>query len=246
MKLRPILQVFAHLIGVAFRLLPKKRRFAAARRIALAIAPLLRRSPYYARRPSLLDGPREEALRMVLRTMTRARVKFDPDVEVRGRELLPEGGVLIVTGHFLLNILMTRWTFDAGRRFTAVLGGPREPMYYFGTNEPLPYRILGPQILVQLRSDLASGNICSVAIESPVAFENWIPFDTAAGRRYLTPTALAFAKRTGAPVIFSATYLSPEGRVVTTYERPDSDDPAAMTDELIEFLQRHIAAVERQ
>jgi hypothetical protein len=244
-KLRPILQVFAHLIGDAFRLLPKKRRFAVARRIALTIAPLLKRSPYYARRPSLLDGPREEALRMVLRTMTRARVQFDPEVEVRGRELLPEGGVLTVTGHFLLNILMTRWMFDAGRRFTAALGGPREPMYYFGTTEPLPHRFSGPQILVQLRSDLAAGNICSVAIESPIAYENWIPFDTAAGRRYLSPTAFAFVRRTGTPVIFAATYLSPEGRVVVTYERPHSEDPAARTDEFREFLQRHIAAIER-
>lgn len=245
MKLRPILQVFAHLAGNAFRILPKRKRFAVALRIALAIAPLLRRSRYYARRPSLIDGSREEALRMVLRTMTRARVEFDPDVEIRGRELFPDGGVLIVSGHFLLNVLMTRWMFDAGRRFTAALGGPREPMYYFGTTVPLPYRYSGPQFLVQLRSDLAAGNICSVAIETQVPDENWIPFDTAAGRRYLSPAALTFARRTRTPVVFVATYLNREGRVVQTYERPHSEDPAAMRDEFLEFLQRHIAAVER-
>src|SRR5688572_9358773 len=107
-------------------MLPKKRRFAVARRIALTIAPILRRSPYYARRPSLLDGPREEALRMTLRTMTRARVEFVPEVEIRGIELLPAGPCLLAGAHFLLNIAMTRWFHDHGRRYIGSVGGPRE------------------------------------------------------------------------------------------------------------------------
>ncbi|MDP9195020.1 MAG: hypothetical protein M3P06_25265 [Acidobacteriota bacterium] len=245
MRIRSALQVFAHLIGDAFRLLPRKKRFAAARRIALVIAPLLRRSPYYARRPSPIDGPREEALRMVLRMMTRARVKFDPDVEILGRELLPDGAFLIVSGHFLLNITMSRWIFDAGRRLTVSLGGPREPMYYSGTNVPLPYRYSGQQILVQLRTDLAEGSICFIAIEVDFTMEGWIAVDTLAGRRYVSSSAFAFAQRTATPVLFAATYLNGEGRLVVTYERPHSDDPAAMTDEFVEFLQRHIAAIER-
>jgi hypothetical protein len=245
-KIRPVLQIFAHSIGAAFRILPRKKRYAAARRLALAIAPLLRRSPYYARRPSLLDGSREEALRIVLRTMTRARVTFDPDVEIIGRELLPDGACLIVGAHFLLNIAMTRWIFDDGRRYTGIVGGPREPVYYFGTTEPLTFRYPGPQILVQLRRELVAGNICFVALDmlSP-AGGDWTVFDTAVGARYVSPAAILFAQRIGTPVVFAATYVNPEGRIMVTYERPQSDDPAAMTAEFCRFLQRHIAAVER-
>ena len=245
MKIRPILQVFAHLIGAAFRILPRKMRYAAARRIALAIAPLLRRSPYYARRPSLLDGSREEALRIVLRTMIRARVPFDPDVEIVGRELLPEGAFLVLSGHFLLNSTMSRWMFDAGRRFTVSLGGPREPMYYSGTNVPLPYLYSGQQVLVQLRTELAAGSICFIAIERDVPHPGWTVVNTVAGRRWVSPNAFVFAAKTATPVLFAATYLNRDGRLTVTYERPRTREPQRMADEFCEFFQRHTAAVER-
>ena len=98
--------------------------------------------------------------------------------------------------------------FDAGRRYTISLGGPREPMYYSGTNVPLPYRYSGQQILVQLRTDLAAGSICFIAIEVDVPTEDWIAVDTVAGRRYVSPAAFAFAQRTATPLLFAATYLN--------------------------------------
>jgi len=177
--------------------------------------------------------------------MTRASVTFDPDVEILGRELLPDEAFLIVSGHFLLNVTMSRWIFDAGRRFTVSLGGPREPMYYSGTTVPLPYRYSGPQVLVQLRRELAAGNICFIAIERDVPHPDWTAVDTVAGRRWVSPKAFAFAAKTATPMLFAATYLSREGRLTVRYEQPRSREPAAMAGEFCEFLEKHIAAIER-
>lgn len=246
MKIRPVLQIFAHLIGDSFRLLPRKKRFAAARRIALMMAPLLKRTRYYERRPSPLDGPREEAMRMTLRTMTRARVEFVPEVEMRNVELLPDGPCILAGAHFLLNIAMTRWFHDHGRHYIGNVGGPREPVYYFGTTVPLTFRYAGPQVLVQMRRDLAAGHTSFIAVEAEFQYgEDWIAVETVIGRRYVSPKSFMFGKRTGSPIIFVATHLDHDGRIVVTFERPQSDDPAVMTAEYCKFLQWHIGAVER-
>jgi hypothetical protein len=244
-SLRPFLQPFAHLTGDAFRLLPRSRRFAAARRIALALAPLLRRLPYYRRRPSLLDGPREEALRIVLRSMTRAGVTFDVDAGIHGRELVPDGGMFIVSGHFLLNVMMTRWIHEAGRHFIAGLGGPREPMFYAGTRVPLDHVFSSPQIFTRVRKKIAARAIVFLTIEVPVPQEGWIAVETAAGTRYVSPATFTFAARTRTPVLYAATYLDERGRLCVFYERPTSEDPETMAREFCAFLQRHAATVRR-
>jgi hypothetical protein len=243
--IRPYLQLFAHLTGDSFRILPKRLRFPTAVRIARLIAPLLHRSRYYQRRPSLLDGPREEALRVVLRTMTRARVEYRPEVRFQGRELVPDGPVMILSGHFLLNVLTTRWIADAGRRLTAGLGGPREPMYYAGTTVPLDIAYAGSQMFVQMRRKIAAGDVLFLTIEVPVPHPEWLAVDTAAGRRYVSPATFAFAERTGTPVVFLATYLDADGHPQGVYERPRSTDAEAMAAEFCEFLRRHVGAVGR-
>jgi hypothetical protein len=242
---RSLLQPFAHLTGDVFRLLPKSKRFAVAHRIALAIAPLLRRSRYYQRRPSLLDGPREEALRILLRTMTRAGVEFNVDIDIHGRELIPESGVFMVTGHFLLNIMMTRWIYDAGRHFIPGLGGPREPMFSAGTRVPLDHVFSSPRIFARVRQKIAAGSIVFLTIEVPVPQEGWIAVETVAGTRYVSPATFTYAARTGTPVVYAATYLDERGRLCVFYELPRSEDPETMAREFYAFLQRHAAAVGR-
>lgn len=245
MTLRSLLQPFAHLTGDVFRLLPQSKRFAVARRIALALAPMLRRSRYYQRRPSLLDGPREEALRIVMRTMTRARVPFDVDIHIHGRELLPERGVFMVTGHFLLNIMMTRWIYESGRHFITGLGGPREPMFIAGTAVPLDHVFSGPAIFTSLRKKIAAGSVAFLTIEVPVPTEGWIPLETVAGTRYVSPATFTVAARTKTPVVYAATYLDARGRLCVFYERPTSEDPETMAREFCTFLQKHVGAVGR-
>jgi hypothetical protein len=216
-----------------------------ALRIALLIAPLLRRSPYYARRPSRLDGYREESLRLVLRTMARSRVRFDPDIDVIGRELFPEEPALIVSGHFLLNVHMTRWMFDAGRDMTTVLGGEREPMYYSGTLRPLERIVVGPSVLLRMRSRLAEGASVFIDIESGRKSEGWTPVETVAGTRWISIKPLQLAKKIGVPVVFASTKLDERSRLVVKYERPSSDEPEEMLRQFGEFLREEAALVAR-
>jgi hypothetical protein len=248
-SVRSVLQKFAHLTGKAFCVLPRDKRFAAARRIALMIAPLLRRSRYFPRRPSLLDGPREEALRMVLRSMTRARVLFNPDIEVRGYEHLADRPVLIVSAHFLLNVTMSRLILESGRRFVACLAGPREPMYYLGTETPLHHIFVTPRLFVQLRQTLGDGHVAFLIPEvmdtPPDSTDDWRVVDTVVGPRHVSPAVFAFASRTRTPVVFGATYLNPEGRLTITYEQPQAQDSEGLRDEYCRFLQKHAAAVIR-
>jgi hypothetical protein len=242
LAVRPLLAAAA---GHAFRILPRRARYAVAHRIALLIAPILRRSSYYARRPSRLDGYREESLRIMLRLLARSRVRFDPDIEMRGRELFPDEPTLIVSGHFLLNVHMTRWMFDAGRDMTAVLGGEREPMYYSGTLRDLGRIIVGPLVLQQMRSHLLKGSDVFIDIESGRMNEGWTPVETAAGTRWTSIKPLQFAKRIGVPVIFASTIIDERGRMVVTYVRPSSDDPEVMLREFGEFLRVEAARVAR-
>jgi hypothetical protein len=242
---RRIFQLLAGVAGNAFRFLPRGARYAVAHRIALLIAPILRRSPYYARRPSRLDGYREESLRMMLRVLARSRVRFDPDIDVRGRELFPDTPALIVSGHFLLNGHMTRWMFDAGREMTAVLGGERETMYYSGTLRPVAQLIVGPSVLLQMRRRLAEGSSVFIDIESGRMNEGWTPVDTAADTRWTSIKPLKFAKRIGVPVVFASTLIDARGRMVVRYVRPSSDDPEVMLREFGEFLRDEAARVAR-
>ena len=242
---RRIFQLVAGVAGNAFRLLPRGARYAVAHRIALLIAPILRRTPYYARRPSRLDGYREESLRMMLRVLARSRVCFDPDIDVRGRELFPDKPALIISGHFLLNGHMTRWMLDAGRDMTAVLGRDRETMYYSGTLRPVAQLIVGPSVLLKMRRSLAEGSSVFIDIEAGRMNEGWTPVETAAGTRWISIKPLQFAKRIGVPVIFASTIVDERGRMVVTYVRPSSDDPDVTLREFGEFLRNEAARVAR-
>lgn len=244
-SLRALFQIFADLAGNAFRLLPKKKRFAVARRIALLMAPLLKRTRYFARRMSLLDGPREESLRIVLRTMTRTRVQFDPELDIHGGELIEGRPVLITSGHFLLNLAMSRPVFDAGGKFTLTFGLPREPVYYFGTIVPIPYHLASPYLFLHMRRSMANGSVGFMIPETATPEKDWLRIETAAGPRYVSPALFTFVARTRTPLVFGATYLSPGGRLTITYEQPRTTDAEGMIAEYCDFLRRQVAAVVR-
>jgi len=240
---RRIAQVFADLAGQSFRLVPHRKRFDVARRVALALAPFYRRSPLYARRPSLLDGAREECMRMVLRTMTRTGVPFVPDFGVRGGELVPPGPVLVASGHFLLNIMMSRWFEERGHPFTVVVGGPREPMFIAGTRVAVDLVQAGPDVLLRVRGRLAQGRTVFVNLEQLLPHEGWTTVDTAAGRHYVSSSVLRFAERTRTALIFAAVHFDENRRVTLTFARPSAGDAATMMADYCAFLAAEAAKV---
>lgn len=182
-------------------------------------------------------------LRILMRTMTRAEVPFDIDVEFRGEELMPRGGVIVVSGHFLLNVVITRWAYDHGRTFTGIFGMEREPVFYAGTLVPLDLLYAGPQVFVQARTKIEEGSILFSDIDNTEANDRWSPIDVPGGRRYVSPALLKFAAHTRTPVVFAATYFDERGRVIVTFERPTSDEPESMMAEFLEFFRTHATRV---
>ena len=182
---------------------------------------------------------------MVLRTMARTRVEFDPDVDIHGGELIAGRPVLITSGHFLLNVTMSRPLFDEGRELTVTFGRPREPVYYFGTTVPLPSLLISPYILLHMRRAMAKGSVGFLIAESATPEKDWLAIETAVGTRYVSPVLFAYVTRTATPLVFGATYLSPSGRLTITYEKPQATDANGMFAEYCDFLRRHVARVVR-
>ncbi|HKO00087.1 MAG TPA: hypothetical protein VJ032_00240 [Thermoanaerobaculia bacterium] len=228
-----------------FRLLPRRWRYPVAMRIALLLAPLVRRTTLYRRRPSHLDGYREESLRLAIRFLARARVPYDPDLDVRGLEHFPDGAALIVSGHFLLNGLMTRCIFDAHRTLTIILGSERrEPTFYAGTLQPIETLIVNPSILVQVRRRLADGGTVLIDIDSKTAREDSMRVETAVDTRWISPSVLQLAEKIGVPVIFTAARVE-RRRATVTFVKPSSQKADVMLREFCDFYREHIAAIER-
>jgi hypothetical protein len=244
MSVRKVFQLMADVIGHSFRVLPRRNRYGAARRIALTIAPVLRLLPYYRRRPSSLDGYREESLRMFLRTMVRAGVTFDPDIDFRGVPL-PDGPALLASAHMLLDVHFTRRLYDRGQTLSAVVGGQGEELFYLGTRKLIDLIYVSPTCFLQVRTKLRQGNVVFVDLDYDREYPRCVRVDTAGGPRWISDKFLKFAAKNGSPLFFVCARIGEERRVVVTCERASSRDAAGMLREYCEFLCRETALVER-
>lgn len=180
---------------------------------------------------------------MILRAMTRTRVPFDVDVVVRGGELVPPGAALLVSGHFLLNVLHSRWLYDRNDRGAVVVNGPREPLFDAGTDSPRDLLYGGPQVLVQIRGRLARGQKIFVDIEESRPHDGWISLDTAAGRRYVSPAIPRLAQRLGVPLVFLSTRFEGD-RIVLAFAPLPADADAALA-EFCRLLAAEVAQIAR-
>lgn len=211
---RMIARGLATLTGVAFTLLPRPHRFRVAKRIALTLAPLLRISRFYERRGSLLDGHREEAVRLAVHAMRRLRIAYDPMIRVDGATP-PEGAAIIACGHFLLNNLMLRWLLDRGDPVVMIANSPDPVLCYSGTAEPIDtIDSSGPVPLVRARRRLAGGAKIMVMIDDENAEPAYVRVDTAVGPRYLSAAIPRLAERVDVPVFFGNLRVDASGELV--------------------------------
>lgn len=242
MRLRPLFRLASRLTGHSFRLLPRGWRFPVAKRLALAFAPLLRRTPLYARRPSALDGPREDALRLFWRAMNHTGARFDPVYAVIGGEHVPPGGAIVVSGHFLLNGLLARWLYDRGERICVLAGDVEERRVYPGIGEPMESMPLGPASLMKVRTRLREGFKILGYIDSTAPMDNRAAVETPAGTRYISPSMIELAATLDVPLLFSAAHFDEDDRLVLAIDRPRTNDPYG---EFCEFYRAHTAAIRR-
>lgn len=222
----------------AFGLLPRRYRFKVALRLAVVLGPLYRFTPRYKRRPSLLDGYREEVLRAFVFSMTSAGVAFDPELEVRGSDV-PAGGALFAGAHFLLNGLFLRWLLDHGHRPLTIANQP-PGRCYAGTSTVIANINPGPSAFIEARRVLREGRKILVNVDDRAPHEGWIPVETGAGTKYISDAVMRFAEKTGTPLYFVFVRVE-KGRVVATLSPAPADAMAAF----LERFKAEAAAVSR-
>lgn len=242
-----------HLAGLCFsatmRLIPRRRRFEAAMLIARAAIPLVRRTgAFKEQQRGKVDGAREIALHLVLNTLTKNGIEFDPDLTVHGAEelerMLAAGkGVLLISPHTVLSLLMLRFLHDAGHAPVVIAADPQ--MRISGTNVTAETLQPSPTFLVATRTRLRRGRlVCGMPDRGEPSAGRTIEFATANGQIILAPALLQVAARCRANVMFLRVQV--EGRAVVATMTPPPAEAAGSTDALteafIEFVRAHVQA----
>jgi lauroyl/myristoyl acyltransferase len=204
----------------AMRLVPRRRRFAAAVLVARAALPLLRRTNAYRVQERIgFDGPRELALHFVLNALTRRGTRFDPVIDVKGFEELGRAyaagrGVLVIGPHAALTLLMVRLFYDRG--MDPVVISPDPLMRVGGTGVTARTLQPSPTFLVKTRSSLRRGElVCAMPDRAEHHGARTVEFATANGRVIVAPALTHVAARCGAEVVFTEVHVEGRGLVGT-------------------------------
>ena len=199
--------LLAPALGKPFALLPRRFRFGAALALSRLLRPLIWRYRRHGR-GIWLAGSYDESLRIVLRAMILSEVGFDPqlalDVPDTFVEEVRASGGLIVTGHFVLNALMTRHLHDQHIVATPIKTLPENDPWIWGTNVLADAVRPSQTVLVTIRDRLAVKRPAIVALDSATPLPGGIPVETPAGPYSVSPAALILARRLGVPVWFAS------------------------------------------
>jgi lauroyl/myristoyl acyltransferase len=242
-----------HVAGLCFalamRLVPRGRRFGAAVLVARAAAPLIRRTQAYReQRRNNVDGVSEIALHFVLNTLTKNGTEFDPVIAVNGYEGLERAlaagrGVLLITPHTALSLLMVRLFHDAGLDPVVVAVDPQ--MRVSGTRVRAQTVQPSRTFLVETRSRLRGGKLVCAMPDRPDHQEGrTIEFGTANGPVIIATPLMHLAARCGAEVLFIETHFDGRG-VAANFAAPAPESAGsadAVTRDFIEFVRAHVEA----
>lgn len=233
--------------AAAMRVVPRRRRFAAAVLFARAALPLLRLTEAYRVQELIgFDRPHEIALHFVLNALTRNGARFDPLIAVRGYEVFERAyatgrGVLVVGPHAALTLLMIRHFYDRGLDPVVVSPDPR--MRLGGTTVTARTVQPSPTFLVRTRSRLRRGElVCAMPDRAEHHGRRTIEFATAKGRVIFAPALMQVAARCGAEVIFTEVHI--EGRSLSgTIAAPSAASADAIIKDFIEFVRARAEAL---
>ena len=236
------------LFAMAMRLIPRQRRFRVALLVTRAALPLIRRTEAYRElRKAKVDGLREIALYFILECLTRHGTRFDPvinvtDYEKVERALAAGRGVLSISPHTVLSVLLARLFHDAGHDPVIITADPR--MRVGGTILAAEVIQPSPTFLVATRNRLRRGRIvCAMTDRSEAREGRTVEFATTRGRIIIATALMRVAARSEAKVVFSEAHLDERGIVITFATPSSSSDSAeAITRDFIEFVRAHIEA----
>jgi lauroyl/myristoyl acyltransferase len=195
-----------------------------------------------------VDGAYEIALHFILNTLTKNEIEFDPVITVHGYEellsaLAHDKGVLAISPHTVLSLLMPRFFRDAGHDPVVIGADPQ--MRVSGTTVTAETVQPSPTFLVVTRSRLRAGRlVCAMPDRGEHSKRRTIEFVTANGRIILATALMEVAARCEAKVIFFETHIEDGGVVANLIAPPlpSACSADAITEAFIEFIQAHINA----
>jgi lauroyl/myristoyl acyltransferase len=242
-----------HLAGVCFsilmRLVPRARRFNVALLVARAVAPVIGRTQAYREQRSFkMDTVREISLSLVLNTLMRNGTEFDPVITVKGYEELERAfsagkGVLVLTPHTALSLLMPRLFHDKGLDPVIIAADPL--MRLSGTGLVAQTVLPSPAFLVETRSKLRAGRlVCAMPDRLEHQNGRTIEFTTANGPVIVATALMRVAERCEANVAFMEAHID-EGKVVATLAAPSpptAPSADAITSDFVEFVRALVEA----
>jgi hypothetical protein len=236
--------------GLAMRLVPARRRFAGAARLAGGMAVLMRSTRLFRtlRRGMRLNTEHDLALHLLLRSMTASGTPFEVPLQMEGEDILNDAlasgrGTVIVATHALLTRLLLRHLHDRGHCPTVI--GAMETVPLTGTDVVIPTLAPGPAVLLAVRRRLLQGDLVCLVVDQtrPKPGKNLLAFETAAGEVRFSESPYRLAVLCNARVLF--TFGHAEGGGVRLWiAEPDpasANSPRAIADDFMRFLREHIA-----
>lgn len=240
---RQLLRQFRLPVSWLLRAVPQRHRFRTMLLVSRLILPIVSLLPRY--RGYDLDGPREEALRLLMSAAAQAGLEYDPFLELSGIECLDDavtqyGSALVLSAHFSLNELLFRAMHDGGQTVAAVWHHhDRDRAVITGTSIPMRDIALSPTVLVEIRNALRHGSVVFIEPDLRKRREHAVSLvETKSGRLFVSPTVFEFAEETGTPIVFAAA-RGHGSQILTTFARPDSGTTEGMIQEFRAFIDQH-------
>lgn len=233
----------SHFLSVASRLLFKilsvyrsERRFAAALKIARVSAPVLERLKILPAPPFCLNNYQGYLLSYILSSMTYQGLEFDPVITVRGAKELKNGRAIIVTGHYYLNMIFSRWLYDNDHLFSSIMLIGHDEWKIAGTK--IPFEVIHPfgKSLLKIRRRLADGHFVIVPIDSSHPYPGWHKVNTADRDLFVSNDIINFASRINVPILFLKTQMNARHEIVVEIVRSKSTNNEIVFEDFCQFL----------
>jgi lauroyl/myristoyl acyltransferase len=229
------------------RVVPRSRRFAAAR----TVATLLRRAPFARQRfPSHTDTPTAIVLSRILKWMHSRGVEFSLPVRATGdlaalSSGAEDGGVIAVGPRSALNPLLIRFFHEQNPR-TVVIRATEGVYAVRGTRAAVPVILTGATAAGEVRRALAGGALVAGMIETTEPSRRAVELATPAGPAFIEPGLFYLAARYGARMCFTEIRLASDGTLRLMIESPTAEErqsPQKCIEAYAAFLARCAQAV---
>jgi hypothetical protein len=216
-------------------------RYRIALRLEKLLEPFAKASGYITLPAIALDTYREYFTASLLQSLTQAGIEFDPEIEVRGAEHIPESGAFLLSGHFYLNFVFMRWLHDRGREHSVFLLLGVDDWRIVGTRQQMRVLDPGSASLLQARRRIRSDELVLAAVDYHQPHPKRVKVECAERGIFITENIFKLAYRLRRPILFFDASLEAENKIVVRIEPATSNSPFRAADEYGSYLQRALS-----